>query len=144
MEHFMEKTKSVSGTCVCGKVNVKASAMKTHLGACHCSTCRKWSAGPFLSVECGTDVTIESKEYLKVFDSSAWAERGFCGNCGTNLFYHLKEADMYSVSAELFNESELEFDHQVFIDEKPNYYSFSNKTKDMTGAEVFAAHAPKE
>ena len=32
---------------------------------------------------------------------------------------------------------------QIFIDEKPAYYDFANKTKNMTGAEVFAAFAPR-
>jgi hypothetical protein len=36
------------------------------------------------------------------------------------------------------------FDHQVFIDERPGFYEFANKTKDMTGAELFALYAPKE
>lgn len=27
---------------------------------------------------------------------------------------------------------------QVFIDEKPAYYEFTNKTKNLTGAELFA------
>ena len=31
---------------------------------------------------------------------------------------------------------------QIFIDEKPAYYDFANKTHNMTGAEVFAAFAP--
>ncbi len=34
------------------------------------------------------------------------------------------------------------FDHQIFIDEKPDYYSFSNKTYNVTGEEVFAQYAP--
>jgi hypothetical protein len=33
------------------------------------------------------------------------------------------------------------FDHQVFIDEKPEYYCFANETQNMTGAEVFAMFA---
>ena len=36
------------------------------------------------------------------------------------------------------NSEELKFDHQIFIDEKPDYYSFSNETKNMTGEEVIA------
>jgi hypothetical protein len=36
----------------------------------------------------------------------------------------------------------LVFDRQIFIDEKPEYYSFANETKNMTGAEVFAQFAP--
>ena len=40
------------------------------------------------------------------------------------------------------DDSNFVFDHQVFIDEKPKYYKFANKTTDMTGAEVFAKFAP--
>jgi len=36
------------------------------------------------------------------------------------------------------------FDHQVFIDNKPDYYSFANETDDMTEAEVVAKYAPPE
>ena len=39
---------------------------------------------------------------------------------------------------ELVNElPNLEFDHQIFIEEKPGYYDFANETKNMTGEEVF-------
>jgi hypothetical protein len=38
-------------------------------------------------------------------------------------------------------EADLRFDHQIFIDKKPAYYSFSNTTKNLTAAEVFAEHA---
>jgi len=30
------------------------------------------------------------------------------------------------------------FAQQIFIDEKPSFYSFVNATKNLTGAEVFA------
>ena len=44
--------------------------------------------------------------------------------------------------AGIFDNSEgLVFDHQIFIDEKPEYYSFANETKNMTGEEVFAMFA---
>jgi hypothetical protein len=118
--------------------------MKKNLGACHCGMCRKWSAGPFLAVDCGTEVKIEGIEHVGIYNSSDWAERGFCKNCGTVLFYRLKQGQQHIVSSEIFNESDLNFDHQIFIDEKPKYYSFSNQTKNMTGAEVFSAYAPKE
>jgi len=74
------------------------------------------------------------------YDSSEWAERAFCSACGTHLFYRLKQTDQHMLSAGLFDlDGELEFDHQIFIDEKPSYYCFADKTKNMTGAEVFAA-----
>ena len=33
---------------------------------------------------------------------------------------------------------------QIFIDEKPSFYSFANKTNDLTGAEVIAQHESEE
>ncbi len=140
----MESYKPAKGSCLCGSITLKVSAMKTGLGVCHCGMCRKWSAGPFLAVDCGSDVKIEGEEHLGVYHSSDWAERAFCKKCGTNLFYRFKKTQQYIVSSEIFTETELNFDHQIFIDEKPDYYAFSNETKNMTGAEVFAAFAAKE
>lgn len=87
---------------------------------------------------------MDGEENISVFDLSAWAERGFCKKCGTHLFYRIKQTPQYIVAAGLLDgDASFVFDHQVFIDEKPAYYEFSNKTKDMTGAEVFAKYAPK-
>ncbi len=140
----MSMEKNVKGSCLCGKIELTAEEMNTELGACHCSMCRKWSAGPFFAVDCGSNVKIESKDFLGVYNSSDWGERTFCKNCGTNLYYRLKEANAFHVSAELFDKTDLNFTHQIFIEEKPSYYNFSDKTKNMTGAEVFALYAPKE
>ena len=97
-----------------------------------------------MEIDCGTDVVIEGEEHVTVYGSSPWAERAFCNTCGTNLFYRVKETGQHLVLVGLFDESDsLVFDNQVFIDEKPDYYSFSNKTKTLTGAELFAMYAPK-
>ena len=128
-----------TGSCLCGCVTLSVKKMSLQVGACHCSMCRKWGGGPLLAVDCGTEVAITGEEQVRVFDSSDWAERGFCSACGTHLFYRLKQTGQHIVSAGLFDDPpELDFDHQVFIDEKPGYYAFSNETKDLTGAEVFA------
>lgn len=82
---------------------------------------------------------------MTLFSSSPWAERAFCAKCGTNLFYRLKESGQHLISVGIFDDTEgLTFDSQVFIDEKPSFYEFSNKTTNMTGAEIFAIYAPKE
>jgi hypothetical protein len=96
-----------------------------------------------MAVDCGTDVSFEGEEHISVFNSSDWAERGFCKQCGSHLFYRLKENRQHIMPAGLFEDSDaLVFDHQVFVDEKPSFYEFSNETQDMTGAEVFAKYAP--
>ena len=66
-------------------------------------------------------------------------------NCGTHLFYRLKESGQYVVPLGLFgDEDDFVLDHQIFIDEKPAFYTFANKTTMMTGEEVFAKFAPPE
>ena len=96
-----------------------------------------------MAVDCGSDVTIEGEENVSIFNSSEWAERGFCNKCGSHLFYRLKGNNQYIVPVGLFDDLlGVIFDHQVFVDEKPAYYAFGNETKNMTGAEVFAMYAP--
>lgn len=105
--------------------------------------CRRWGGGPFLEINCGADVTFDGEEHVRVYDSSTWAERGFCGKCGSHLFYRLKESGMHVVPVGLFeDDSELTFTSQVFVDERPDYYDFVNDTEKLTGAELFAKFAP--
>lgn len=131
-----------SGSCLCGAVRLTVKTANIHVGACHCSMCRTWSGGPLLSVECGSDVSFEGDGNITVYDSSEWAERGFCRICGTHLFYRLKKEGTFAVPAGLLGHQEqLVFDQQIFIEEKPGFYSFANETKNLTGAEVFAQYA---
>lgn len=132
-----------SGSCLCGATRFTAKSTSKSVGVCHCTMCRKWGGGPLMAVDCGTDVSFEGEENISVFGSSEWAERGFCKKCGSNLFYRLKGSGQYIMSAGLFDDDKaFVFESQVFIDEKPSYYDFANKTEDMTGAEVFAKYAP--
>ncbi|MPZ41418.1 MAG: GFA family protein [Rhizobiales bacterium] len=132
----------MTGGCLCGAVRFSAAPAKREVGACHCGMCRRWSAGPFLVLDCERSLEIEDATNLGVYRSSEWAERCFCKQCGTPLFYRLVEKDFYAVSAEAFDDRDgYEFKSQIFIDEKPAYYDFANKTATMTGAEVFAAFA---
>ncbi len=140
----MTGSNHVTGTCLCGAVRFTVASASPHVGACHCGMCRKWGGGPLLAIDCGTDVTFADEANVSVYASSDWAERGFCRQCGSHLFYRLKETQQYIMPVGLFDLQGLVFDHQVFIDSKPAYYAFANKTKEMTGAEVFAQYAPAD
>ncbi|GAA4342384.1 GFA family protein [Kangiella taiwanensis] len=136
---------TLNSQCLCQKVRIQVAEAKPHVDSCHCSMCRKWSGGPLLAIDCGSNVKFEGEDNIKIFDSSEWAERGFCSNCGTHLFYRLKQTNQYIMPAGLFDSLDtsdsVEFTTQIFIDEKPRYYDFANQTKMMTGEEVFAAFA---
>ena len=127
-----------SGSCLCGSVRVSAQNATNKVGACHCSMCRKWGGGPYMEVDCGTEVSFIGEENITVYNSSDWADRGFCNSCGSHLFYRLKESKQYMIPVGLFDEQDFfVFENQVFIDKKPSFYSFANKTNDMTEAEIF-------
>ncbi|MDX2099545.1 MAG: GFA family protein [Leptolyngbyaceae cyanobacterium bins.59] len=131
----------MDGKCLCGAITVKAPN-KTHIDACHCGMCRRWGGGPALGISCGPEVQIEGQDKLKVFRSSDWGERAFCGECGTHLFYRLVPTGDYFLPAGLFQDGvEFEFTEQIFIDKKPSYYEFANQTVNLTEAEVFAKFA---
>lgn len=125
--------------CLCGAVALEIELSNTEIAACHCSMCRKWSGGPMLAIDGGELRSISNESLVTRFQSSEWAERGFCSKCGTHLFYFLKPAKQYHFPIGLLDgDFKFRFSHQIFIDEKPDYYSFSNDTQNMTGAEVFA------
>jgi len=126
-----------TGRCLCGAIHFTAKNMNQSVDACHCGMCRRWGGGPLMSVDCGKDVVFEGEENISVYDSSAWAERGFCKICGSHLFYRLKESEEHQIPVGLFKDQDhFNFELQVFIDRKPTFYSFANKTKEMTEAEV--------
>ncbi len=138
-------TEKHHGSCLCGAVRLAVESFHGSLGACHCSMCRKWGGGPLLAIDCGTYVQIDGEAHVSAYDSSEWAQRGFCNRCGTHLFYRLKGNNEYVVPIGLFDDQpSVSFESQIFIDEKPEYYSFANETSFMTGAEVFAKYAPSE
>jgi len=129
------------GSCLCGAVSVTIRPASRSVGTCHCNMCRKWAGGPQMMVECA-GAGFEGEDYLGVYESSEWAERGFCKRCGSHHYYRLKKHGNYFVPVGLFDVQDWEFDQQIFIDEKPPFYEFANETNNMTGAEVFAKYAP--
>jgi hypothetical protein len=134
----------MDGKCLCGVISIRTTDKKI-VDACHCGMCRRWGGGPALGLACGSDVQVDGVEKLKVYQSSEWAERAFCGECGTHVFYRLLPTNAYFVPAGLFQDGiEFEFKEQIFIDRKPSYYEFANQTTNMTEAEVFAKFAQSE
>ncbi|PWC13028.1 GFA family protein [Brenneria corticis] len=125
------------GHCLCGGVTISTAHPVTEVTACHCGMCQKWGGGPFMSVDCKDDISIEGEENITLYRSSDWAERAFCKVCGSHLFYKLLSPATYFVPAALFDDrSGQEFVAQIYIDNKPPYYSFSQSTPLLTEQDV--------
>ncbi len=140
----MSNPNIVKGSCLCKAVSLSTTSMNNQVGACHCSMCRKWSGGPFLHVDCGSNVSFTGEKNIGVYQSSQSGERGFCRICGSHLFFRNKQTNQYIIPVGIFDNNEsLVFAYQVFIDKKPEYYSFANETKNLTEVEVFALSASR-
>ncbi len=134
-----EPTSSTHGQCHCGAVKFEGKGPIKGVDACHCATCRQLNAGPYMGVGFHDGLTVTHGAALKWYDSSDWARRGFCGECGTSLFYNLKGTDFYSASSGCLDmPSGMALSHEYFIDEKPDFYDFDGEQPRLTGAEAFA------
>lgn len=128
---------SPGGGCLCGRVLYVAEGVREGFWACHCATCRRWTSGPMLGVEVAR-VRFEGEDAITRYRSSSWAERGFCMSCGTALFYRVIEADRWFLSLGAFDDqTRWHMAGEMFIDEKPAWYSFAGERPRLTGAEVF-------
>ncbi len=130
---------SATGQCLCGAVRFEAEGVDTHIHSCHCNICRNWSGGPLLAAGVAS-VRFSGEEHISRYDSSEWAERGFCARCGSNLFYRLKEADHYILCMGAFtDETPFELAGEIYVDEKPPGYAFAGEHPRQTGEEFMAS-----
>lgn len=125
----------LSGRCLCGAVRFQATP-RGGMHACHCEKCRRMSGGVFLSVEC---VDVQATGPLKTYESSDWAVRQFCGDCGASLFWRMRDGSLDSVAVQAFDDpGAFSFDGEIYIDAKPGNYAFAGDRQRLTGAEVEA------
>ena len=130
---------SEQGKCLCGAVTFEADGIDTHVHACHCSMCRTWTGGPMMaaSVE---KISFAGEENVERYQSSEWAERGFCRKCGTSLFYRLIAQDMYVMATGCFaNAEQFALHGEIYVDEKPSGYNFVGDHPRLTGEEFMAS-----
>ena len=126
-----------TGKCLCGAVTFRASNVDTEIHACHCNTCQRWFGGPALGISTGA-VEFTGREHVATYDSSEWAERGFCSRCGSSLFYRLKEQNHYILFAGTFDDTTVfKLNGEIFIDAKPAGFDFAGEHSRMTGEEFW-------
>jgi hypothetical protein len=130
-----------TGQCLCGSVRFVARDVETHHHACHCGMCRRWASGPVFAAEAGA-VEFQGTENLGRYESSDWAERGFCSRCGSALFYFLKPTGQYMMCVGAFDEPrDFQLVREIFIDHKPPGYTFGGDHPRWTEAETLAQFA---
>ncbi len=92
-------TALLAGGCQCGAVRYALDQQPVNVHVCHCRMCQKAVGGPF-AVICPVDkVNFHvTRGTISWFKSSELANRGFCRDCGTPLFYEEQGSGHISVT----------------------------------------------
>jgi hypothetical protein len=123
MEEMMLK-----GSCLCGAVSFELTGELRPPFACHCTQCRKTSGHYWSSTNVPRgNLTFSRDDGLKWYQSSDHARRGFCGTCGSSLFWDMPKLDVISVAAcALESPTGLRMARHIFVADKGDYYDIAD------------------
>ena len=117
--------------CLCGGIKIQIQGMLRYVSNCHCSQCMK-THGNFASYTSTLEKNVKfiNKKTLKWYNSSKFAKRGFCSECGASFFYKKFKGDNISIAAGMFNNpTTLKTYCNIFTKGKLDYYKLDNRIK---------------
>lgn len=77
----------LTGGCHCGAIRYAVSALPVRHSLCHCTDCRRSAGAPAVAWAVFPREAVAITGEPVWYASSSEARRGFCGRCGTGLFY---------------------------------------------------------
>lgn len=80
-------------------------------------------------------VAIEGSEHLRWYQSSASARRGFCGRCGSKLFWQALDRRSIDIAAGSFDlPTGLTLARHIFVADKGDYYQIADGLPQFPGS----------
>ncbi|MEM1051843.1 MAG: GFA family protein [Pseudomonadota bacterium] len=126
------------GCCLCGAVTVTICYAHREVDVCHCTMCQAWGGSMYAGIE-ASDFSITGEEHITAYPSSKWAERAFCSKCGSHLWYKFIPTGNRTFLAGMFDLPKgMPIKHQIFVDEKQDWFDLVQESPMKTGAEVIA------
>ncbi|MGI9521340.1 MAG: GFA family protein [Hyphomicrobiaceae bacterium] len=119
------------GSCLCEAVTYRVNPPFRSIIGCHCVQCRK-QTGHFMAASAAKreNLTIISDEYLTWYESGPTSRRGFCGRCGSTLFFEAIGSGQVSFAAGTVDGvTGLTMTAQIFTTEKGDYYAVPDKSQ---------------
>lgn len=117
-----------TGSCLCGAVAYEVSGDLRPVLACHCVECRKTSGHHVAATQASiADFRLTNERGLAWYRSSDAAERGFCRDCGSSLFWRPNAGDRISIMAgTLDGETGLRMSEHLWTGEAGDYYRIAD------------------
>ncbi|MEH6403959.1 MAG: GFA family protein [Sneathiella sp.] len=119
-----------TGSCLCGAVKFEVSGPLRDIIMCHCRQCQKASGHHAAATAAPKDsLQFSEKRGLRWHKSSDHAERGFCCECGSSLFWKMVGRDSLSIFVGcLDGDINLPVSRHVFVSDKKQYYEIGTET----------------
>lgn len=120
-----------SGGCLCGAVRFAATLPHLNFGACHCEMCRRWTGSALLGIGVPVgNVAWQGKDHIATRQSSPWAMRAWCRDCGSLLYFKVTQDGPHAGDVELpiglFDDlSGLTMTNEIYIDHKPDAFAYA-------------------
>jgi hypothetical protein len=117
-----------TGGCLCGRVRYQTRGALRGVIACHCSQCRR-ASGHFAAMTSipTADLTLTASASLVWYASSASSERGFCGVCGSNLFWRPRAENRTAIAAGTLDvPTHLAIMQHIYVADKSDYYAIDD------------------
>lgn len=115
-----------TGSCLCGAVRFDVQNLRDVV-ACHCLQCRK-TTGNYMSATAANNADLKMTETrgLKWYRSSDTAQRGFCQDCGSVLFWKGDGRDYTAITAgSIDGKTGLKLMGHIFCDSAGDYYEIA-------------------
>ena len=112
------------GGCLCGAVRYKLNGELRGVINCFCEQCRRTSGHHVAATSVPlTQFTLEKDDQLNWYTSSESAQRGFCGKCGSNLFWKNNQRENISIMAgTLDTPTGLATVENIFVEDMSDYH----------------------
>ncbi len=97
----MTTTDSPAGRCLCGGVSFTITGPLRDVINCHCHRCRRWTGHHMAATSAAVaDIDLAGEDLLTWFSPDEHAAYGFCGACGSSLFWQASdEPERWSICA---------------------------------------------
>jgi hypothetical protein len=133
-------TNNSTGSCLCGAVKYQVTGALRPVVACHCGQCQKTSGHHVAATSAKReDFKLLEERGLKWFSSTVGIRRGFCQQCGGNLFWDKAELPSISIFAGTLDQpSGLQLVEHIYVEEKADYYEITDGLPQRQGFSITA------
>ena len=120
------------GSCLCGAVTYRVTGDMRPVVACHCAQCRKTS-GHYVAATSTPRDAVDITGEVSWYQSSPTARRGFCGTCGSSLFWDGPGENLSIHAGTLDGPTGLALKGHIFTADKGDYYDIHDPLPQFDG-----------